>query len=90
MLSLSPGPKSPTILCGGSGDPTVNFAINAQTAYNGFISRGVTIVSLVDVDSEIQQEFGGGVDPTYEIDYHGLLERPFCLQKAKQSFDLYR
>lgn len=87
---LAWNPKSPTILCGGSGDPTVNFAINAQTAYNGFISRGVTSVSLVDVDSEIQQEFGGGVDPTYEIDYHGLLEPPFCLQKAKQSFDLYR
>ena len=87
---LAWNPKSPTILCGGSGDPTVNFKINAQTAYNDFISRGVTSVSLVDVDSEIQQKYGN-LDPVaYNLEYHGALEAPFCLQKAKQSFDLYK
>lgn len=87
---LAWNPKSPTILCGGSGDPTVNFNINAQTAYSGFISRGVTSVSLVDVDSEIQQTYGS-LDPvTYNLLYHGTLESPFCLQVAKQSFDPYK
>lgn len=60
---LAWNPKSPTILCSGSGDPTVSFAINAQTAHNDFMSRGVTSVSLVDIDPEIQREFGGA-DPT--------------------------
>ena len=87
---LAWNPKSPTILCGGSGDPTVSFAINAQTAYNDFKSRGVTSVSLVDVDSEIQQKYGGLDAVTYGLEYHGELEPPFCLQKAKQSFDPYR
>ncbi len=87
---LAWNPKSPTILCGSSGDPTVNFAINAQTAYNDFISRGVTSVSLVDVDSEVQQKYGGLDPATFNLEYHGELEPPFCLQKAKQSFDPYK
>jgi hypothetical protein len=87
---LAWNPKSPTVLCGSSGDPTVNFVINAQTAYNDFISRGVTSVSLVDVAAEIQQKYGG-LDPvTFNLEYHGELEPPFCLQKAKQSFDQYK
>jgi hypothetical protein len=35
MLDWSP--VAPTTLCGGSGDPTVNFAINTKTAYNAFV-----------------------------------------------------
>ncbi len=83
-------PKAPTTLCGGSGDPTVNFVINAQTLYNDFKSRGDANVTLVDVDPEIRQT-SGGLDPvTYADEYHGLLEPPFCAQVAKQFFDRYK
>ena len=87
---LAWNPKTPSILCGSSADPTVNFAINAQTAYNGFISRGVTSVSLVDVATEVQQQYGFLDSATFTLEYHGLLEPPFCLAKAKQLFDRYR
>ena len=83
-------PRAPTTLCGGSGDPTVKFLINAQPAYDDFRSRGGTNVTLVDVDSKIQQKYGG-VDPaTYNSSYHGRYESPFCSQVAKALFDLYK
>ena len=83
-------PKAPTFLCGGSGDPTVKFLINAQPAYDDFRSRGGTNVTLVDVDSKIQQKYGS-VDPaTYNSSYHGRYEPPFCSQVAKALFDLYK
>jgi pimeloyl-ACP methyl ester carboxylesterase len=89
--TLNWNPIAPTTLCGGSGDPTVNFAINAQTAYSGFISRGLTNVSIHDVDAEIQAKYSNIIDdPTYNLEYHGMLEPPFCLQVAKQFFDQYR
>jgi pimeloyl-ACP methyl ester carboxylesterase len=87
---LAWNPKSPTILCGSSVDPTVNFAINAQTAYNGFISRGATSVALVDVVAEVQQKYGYLDPATFNVNYHGELEPPFCMEKAKQSFDPYK
>ena len=55
--TLDWSPIAPTTLCGGSGDPTVNFAINGQTAYSGFISRGLTNVSIHDVDAKIQAKY---------------------------------
>jgi len=83
-------PKAPTTLCGGTGDPTVKFHINAQTLYDDFKSRGVANVSLVDVDSKIQQTYGS-VDPvTYTGNYHGKYEPPFCSQVAKEFFDQYK
>jgi pimeloyl-ACP methyl ester carboxylesterase len=89
--TLDWNPIAPTTLCGGSGDPTVNFAINAQTAYSGFISRGLTNVSIHDVDAEIQAKYSNILDPTtYNLEYHGMLEPPFCLQVAQQFFDHYR
>jgi pimeloyl-ACP methyl ester carboxylesterase len=89
-LLLGWDPKAPTRLCGGSGDPTVKFLINAVPAYNGFISRGDTNVTLVDVDPEVQQAFGSLDPATYNSEYHGALESPFCAQVAKQFFDLYK
>jgi pimeloyl-ACP methyl ester carboxylesterase len=83
-------PKAPTTLCGGSGDPTVSFFTNAQAVYNDFKSRGGANVSLVDVDSEIRQTFGGMDSVTYGSDYHGVFEPPFCAQVAKQFFDLHK
>lgn len=87
---LAWNPKSPTTLCGSSADPTVNFAINAQTAYNGFTGRGVTSVYLVDVAPEVQQKYGGLDSAIFNSEYHGVLEPPFCLQNAKQFFDRYK
>jgi pimeloyl-ACP methyl ester carboxylesterase len=89
-LLLGWDPKAPTRLCGGSGDPTVKFLINAQPAYDGFRSRGDTNVTLVDVDPEIRQVFGHLDPATYNSEYHGQLESPFCAQVAKQFFDLYK
>ena len=82
-------PKAPTTLCGGSGDTTVNFSINAQALYDDFLSRGVT-VTLVDVDPMIKAAYGS-VDPvTYNNKYHGEYEEPFCIWEAKQLFDQYK
>jgi hypothetical protein len=86
-------PRAPITLCGAMSDPTVKFAANAIPAYNDFISRGATNVTLVDVDSLVQQEYAAllASDPTaYYLYFHGGLEPPFCLQVAKQMFDLYR
>ncbi len=89
--TLDWSPIAPTTLCGGAGDPTVNFAINAQTAYSGFISRGLTNVSIHDVDAEIQAKYLNILGPTnYNLEYHGMLEPPFCLQVAQQFFNQYR
>ncbi|HEX4283761.1 MAG TPA: alpha/beta fold hydrolase [Terracidiphilus sp.] len=89
--TLDWNPIAPTTLCGGSGDPTVNFAINAQTAYSGFIGRGLTNVSIHDVDADIQGKYGSVLDPmTYNLEYHGMLEPPFCMQVAQQFFNQYR
>lgn len=80
-------PKAPTTLCGGSGDPTVKFSVNAQVLYDDFHSRGVT-VSLVDVDPMIKAAYGS-VDPvTYNNNYHGTYEPPFCSWEARKFFDL--
>lgn len=89
---LLPGwdPKAPMRLCAGSGDPTVKFLINAKPAYDYFISRGDTNVSLVDVDPKVQQAFGNLDPATYSAEYHGEHESLFCAQVAKQFFDLYK
>jgi len=86
-------PKAPTTLCGGSNDPTVNFSINAQTAYGDFKNRGGANVNLVDVDPEIELKYGSVFESnpsTYWDSYHGTYESPFCTQVAKELFDLYR
>ncbi|MBF0551390.1 MAG: prolyl oligopeptidase family serine peptidase [Deltaproteobacteria bacterium] len=86
-------PKAPITLCGGSGDPTVRFSINAQVVYDDFRSRGVANVALVDVDAKVQQKYGDVLkkDPTtYYNSYHGQYESPFCLQAAKAMLDLYK
>jgi len=86
---LSWTPKAPTTLCGGLHDPTVKFTINAQPAYAAFTSRGAN-VSLVDVDAKVQQKYAGVDLTTYNDNYHGTYEPPFCTQVAKQLFDQYK
>ena len=82
-------PKAPTTLCGGSGDPTVRFNINARALYDDFLSRGVN-VSLVDVDKNIQRKYGDTDPITYNSKYHGTYEPPFCAQVAREMFDRYK
>jgi hypothetical protein len=86
-------PLVPTTLCGGSGDPTVSFSINAIPAFQDFNSRVGSIVSIVDVDARIQQTYAllRAADLTvYNTLYHATLAPPFCFQEAKNLFDLHR
>jgi len=85
-------PKAPTTLCGGSGDPTVKFSVNAQVLHDDFLSRGVT-VSLVDVDPMIKTIYGSTLTSnpaTYNNNYHGTYEPPLCTSEARKFFDQYK
>ncbi len=90
-------PKARTLLCGGSGDPTVPTAIHLNVAQADFSSRGLTNVTSVDVDPSVRAVFGiGGAAPTdpaspafatYYGNYHGGYEPPFCHAQARALFD---
>ena len=90
-------PKARTLLCGGSGDPTVPPAIHQNVAAADFASRSLTNVSSVNVDPQIQAAFGvngaAPTDPTsaafanYYGSYHGTYEPPFCHAAARTVFD---
>jgi dienelactone hydrolase len=85
-------PKAPTTLCAAKSDPVVKF-FNAQMAFDDFTSRGLTNVSLVDVDAKISRTFGSvlATDPAaYFTAYHGTFDAQFCAQVAKVFFDLHR
>jgi pimeloyl-ACP methyl ester carboxylesterase len=86
-------PKAPTALCGGSGDPTVKFSINAQMLHDDFLSRGVNSVTLVDVDATIKAIHGNVLtsDPaTYDKNYHSAYEPPLCAAEARKLFDQHK
>ena len=90
-------PRAKTLLCGGAGDPTVPPAVHMVAAKADFDARGVTTVSTVDVDAQIQATYGPGgkapTDPTtaayatYFGAYHGTYEPPFCHVRARALFD---
>jgi pimeloyl-ACP methyl ester carboxylesterase len=90
-------PKARTLLCGGAGDPTVPPAVHRDVAQADFSSRGLTNVTSVDVDPQVQAAFGVGgkapTDPTsvafatYYGNYHGTYEPPFCHAAARAVFD---
>ncbi len=88
-------PKAKTLLCGGSGDPTVPPSIHQTIMKADFDTRGVTTVTSVDVDATIRAVYGvNGAAPTdpaaaatYYGNYHGAYEPPFCHQRAKLLFD---
>jgi hypothetical protein len=85
-------PKAPTTLCAAKADPVVKF-FNAQMAFDDFASRGLTNVSLVDVDAKIAQTFGRVLarDPiAYFTAYHATYEAQFCDLAAKAFFDLHK
>ncbi len=93
-------PKAPVLLCGGAGDPTVPPAVHQAPMLANFAANGVTQVSSVDVDPQIQATFGPGgkapTDPTspafatYYGAYHGTYEPPFCMAAARQLFNSVR
>ncbi|WP_213959407.1 lipase family protein [Variovorax sp. dw_954] len=90
-------PKASTLLCGGAGDPTVPPAAHMVPLMADFQARGVTTVTSLDVDSQIQATYGpGGAAPTdpaspdfaaYYGKYHGTYEPPFCLLAARTLFN---
>ncbi len=93
-------PRAPTLLCGGAGDPTVPPALNQAVLKADFDARGITNVTSVDVDPQVQAVFGpGGAAPTdpaspefatYYGNYHGSYEPPFCHAAARKLFDTVR
>jgi pimeloyl-ACP methyl ester carboxylesterase len=93
-------PKAPVLLCGGAGDPVVPPAIHQQVLKADFDARGITNVTSVDVDAQVQAAFApGGVAPTdpasaefatYYGSYHGSYEPTFCYAAARQLFDRLR
>jgi len=93
-------PKAQTLLCGGAEDRTVPTSIHMMRMKADFDARGVTTVSTVDVDAQIQATFGPGgsapTDPmsaayaTYYSAYHGTYEPPFCHARARSLFDTMR
>ena len=86
-----------TLLCGGSGDPTVPPALHQVPAKADFDRRGVTTVTSVDVDPQVRALFGvngqAPTDPTsaafatYFGSYHGTFVPPLCTAAARQLFD---
>lgn len=90
-------PKARTLLCGGAGDPTVPPAVHRDVAQADFSSRGLTNVTSVDVDPQVQAVYGvsgrAPTDPTsaafatYYGNYHGIYEPPFCHVAARAVFD---
>ncbi|CAN7696157.1 esterase [Variovorax sp. LjRoot84] len=90
-------PRAKTLLCAGAGDPTVPPAVHMVPMKTDFDARGVTTVSTVDVDAQIQATYGPGgtapTDPTtaayatYFAAYHGTYEPPFCHARARALFD---
>lgn len=93
-------PKARTLLCGGSGDPTVPPAVHQNVWKAALDAKGATNVTTVDVDPSIRAAFGpGGVAPTdptsaayatYYGSYHGGYEPPFCYAQARALFNTLR
>lgn len=92
-------PRARTLLCGGSGDPTVPPVLHQNMLKVDFDLRGVTTVTSVDVDPQIRALYGvngqapAATDPafaTYFGNYHGRYEPPLCYAQARALFDAVR
>ncbi len=93
-------PKASTLLCQGSADPIVPYALNQTVIKADFDSRGLTNVSTVDVDPFIKAAYGvngqAPTDPaseafaTYYGNYHGSYAVGFCYVQARAFFDAKR
>ena len=93
-------PVAKTLLCAGAGDPTVPPALHLNVYKAALDARGITTVSTVDVDAQIQATYGPGgkapTDPaspafaTYYSSYHGEYEPSFCHFNARALFNTVR
>lgn len=99
-------PQSMMLLCGGAGDPVVQTAIHLDVmkadldARGASVVNGITRVTAVDVDAQIQALYApGGVAPTdpltpafsaYFDNYHGVYQPPLCHLQARALFDTRR
>lgn len=93
-------PQAPVLLCAGSADPTVLYAVNQAALAADFTSRNVNQVTVVDVDPTVQALHGvngqAPTDPgssafgTYYASYHARLVPPLCHARARAFFDTLR
>jgi hypothetical protein len=79
-------PKSQTMLCSGSGDPTVPQAVHQTVMKAAFDAKGLTNVTSVDVHPLIVQNHGP-ITMANIANYHGSYAPPFCHAAAKSLFD---
>jgi len=79
-------PKSQTMLCSGSGDPTVPQAVHQTVMKAAFDAKGLTNVTSVDVHPMIVQTYGP-ITMSNIANYHGSYAPPFCHAAAKSLFD---
>lgn len=79
-------PKSATMLCSGSGDPTVPAAVHQSVMKAAFDAKGLTNVSSVDVHPMIVATYGP-ITMANIANYHGTYAPPFCHAAAKSLFD---
>ena len=79
-------PKSRTMLCSGSGDPTVPQAVHQTVMKAAFDAKGLTNVTSVDVHPAIVATYGP-ITMANIANYHGTYAPPFCHAAAKSLFD---
>lgn len=89
-------PRAPTLLCGGSADPSTSYQLHQVAAKASFDQRGAPQVQSVDVDPQVQARYGiGGRAPTdpasaayaaYFAAYHTDLAPPLCHAQARALF----
>lgn len=82
-------PKSQTMLCSGSGDPTVPQAVHQSVLKAAFDAKGLTNVTSVDVHPFIVAAYGP-ITMANIANYHGTFAPPFCHAQAKGLFDLVK
>lgn len=82
-------PKSQTMLCSGSGDPTVPQAVHQTVMKAAFDAKGLKNVTSVDVHPFIEATYGP-ITMANIANYHGSYAPPFCHAQAKGLFDLVK
>lgn len=83
-------PKSSTMLCSGSADPTVPAAVHQSVMKAAFDAKGLTNVTSVDVHPQIVATYGPITQvnaANFYSNYHGTYAPPFCHAQAKGLFD---
>ena len=86
---LDCSPKSQTMLCSRSGDPTVPQAVHQTVMKAAFDAKGLTNVTSVDVHPFIEATYGP-ITMANIANYHGGYAPPFCHAQAKGLFDLVK